>query len=338
MRELKFICVQPDDTYYLWQTHLWLESLKKLGHSDKAIVMVYIPLQRNFNTKWKEVEALYPEAEFFYLKDEDNINNLFSIYIPILRPYTLFKYFKLHPEMVNKAIFYCDNDVIFTEKFNIDAFIEDETCYMSDTKSYISASYFDSKVKDVLPAKLEDYKKIDVLAETASIVGISRDTCVANDDNSGGAQYLLKNIDANFWKKVFSDTINIRTYLLSINRNFFESEDKGFQSWCADMWAVLWNLWLRQQETKVVKELDFAWSPDQLTKLDTCTIFHNAGITSPTMSDVPVFYKGAYHAGNSPFADPHLQEVLNDDRAKKLCNHYYVQQLIELKKKYNLNY
>ena len=56
------------------------------------------------------------------------------------------------------------------------------------------------------------------------------------------------------------------------------------------------------------------------------------------MSDVPVFYKGAYHAGNSPFADPHLQEVLNDDRAKKLCNHYYVQQLIELKKKYNLNY
>ena len=338
MRELKFICVQPDDTYYLWQTHLWLESLKKLGHSDKAIVMVYIPLQRNFNTKWKEVEALYPEAEFFYLKDEDNINNLFSIYIPILRPYTLFKYFKLHPEMVNKAIFYCDNDVIFTEKFNIDAFIEDETCYMSDTKSYISASYFDSKVKDVLPAKLEDYKKIDVLAETASIVGISRDTCVANDDNSGGAQYLLKNIDANFWKKVFSDTINIRTYLLSINRNFFESEDKGFQSWCADMWAVLWNLWLRQQETKVVKELDFAWSPDQLTKLDTCTIFHKAGITSPTMSDVPVFYKGAYHAGNSPFADPHLQEVLNDDRAKKLCNHYYVQQLIELKKKYNLNY
>ena len=37
MKDLRFICAQPDDTYYTWQVHLWLESLKNIGQSDKAI-------------------------------------------------------------------------------------------------------------------------------------------------------------------------------------------------------------------------------------------------------------------------------------------------------------
>jgi hypothetical protein len=47
MRQLKFICVQPDDTYYLWQVHAWLESLRQIGQSDKAIVLVFTPTFRS---------------------------------------------------------------------------------------------------------------------------------------------------------------------------------------------------------------------------------------------------------------------------------------------------
>ena len=46
MKDLNFICAQPDDTYYTWQVHLWLESLKNIGHVDKAIVLIFTPKGR----------------------------------------------------------------------------------------------------------------------------------------------------------------------------------------------------------------------------------------------------------------------------------------------------
>jgi hypothetical protein len=338
MKDLKFICAQPDDTYYTWQVHLWLESLRKLGHSDKAIVLVFTPKSRKKNDKWKQIVDLYPEAEFVFYNDEDSVSDLLGIYIPILRPYVLWRYFKDHPEMSAKAVFYCDSDILFTEKFDIQQFIDDEINYLSDANSYINAKYFDSKVKDVLPTKLEEYKTRDILAEIASVVGISREIAEENNEHSGGAQYLLKNVDAHFWSKVMNDCILIRTYLQKVNREFFENESKGFQSWCADMWAVLWNLWLRNQQTKVIPELAFAWAPDPITKLDTHTILHNAGITGPFMGNVPYFYKGAYHLGKDPFNDPHLNVVFQHEESKKKCTHYYITELLALKEKYNLNY
>jgi hypothetical protein len=338
MKDLKFICAQPDDTYYTWQVHLWLESLRKLGHSDKAIVLVFTPKSRKKNDKWKQIVDLYPEAEFVFYNDEDSVSDLLGIYIPILRPYVLWRYFKDHPEMSAKAVFYCDSDILFTEKFDIQQFIDDEINYLSDANSYINATYFDSKVKDVLPTKLEEYKTRDILAEIASVVGISREIAEENNEHSGGAQYLLKNVDAHFWSKVMNDCILIRTYLQKVNREFFENESKGFQSWCADMWAVLWNLWLRNQQTKVIPELAFAWAPDPITKLDTHTILHNAGITGPFMGNVPYFYKGAYHLGKDPFNDPHLNVVFQHEESKKRCTHYYITELLALKEKYNLNY
>lgn len=338
MKELKFICAQPDDTYYTWQVHLWLESLRSIGHSDKAIVLVFTPNHREQNPKWKQIVELYPEAEFSFIKDVDNVSKLLGIYIPILRPYSLMKYFKEHPEMVGKAVFYCDSDIQFTEHFNIDEFIEDDVCYLSDTNSYINSKYFDSKVRDVLPEKLEEYKKRDILHETASLVGITREIAEANKDHSGGAQYLLKNIDAAFWDKVLSDCVNIRIHLTNVNKEFFANENKGFQGWCADMWAVLWNLWLRGQETKVVPELEFAWASDSIQKLERCTIYHNAGITGDNMGGYPAFYKGKYHTGTDPMKDPHLETVYNSEESKKYCTHYYVKKLIDLKNKYNLAY
>lgn len=338
MKDLKFICVQPDDTYYTWQVHLWLESLKEIGKSDKAIVLVFTPKERKFNIKWKQIEELYPEAEFFYLKDKDGIGKLLSIYIPVLRPYTLMHYFKAHPERVADAIMYCDSDVLFTDKFNIDQYIDDDINYLSDTNSYINASYFDSKIKDVLPEKLEEYKTKDVLGELTSIIGISREIAELNNDNSGGAQYLLKNIDAAFWEKVIGDCLTIRLYLQNINKQFFKNENTGFQSWCADMWAVLWNLWLRERETRVVPEMEFSWAPDPIEKVERLGIFHNAGITGNKMDNYLTFFKGHYHQGTDPFKDPHLMDVFNDEESKKHGTHYYVRKMLTLKQKYNLNY
>ena len=281
MRDLKFICAQPDDVYFTWQVHLWLESLRKLGHSDKAIVLVFTPHFREPNDKWQKIVDLYPEAEFAFYKDDDNtISNMLGVYVSVLRPYTLMRYFQDHPEMKEKTLMYCDCDVVFTDKFNVEQYINDDVHYLSDTNSYINADYFDSKERDVLPEKLEQYKTRDILAETLMICSVTRETAEHYNKHSGGAQYLLKNIDAEFWKRVMQDCISIRVYLMGINREFFESEDKGFQSWCADMWAVLWNLWRRGDVTQVIPEMEFSWASDQMEKVERLGIFHNAGTVS----------------------------------------------------------
>jgi len=339
----KYICCQPDDGYFKWQVHLWLESLKERGEINNAVVLILTPGGREFNTSWKDVEKLYPEAEFRYYKDEKReLNPLISIYIPVLRPYLLMRYFKEFPENENNAIFYCDADIIFTEKFNISHLIDNDISYLSDTKSYISAKYFDSKIKDVLPDKKEEYEKVDVLNEACSLVGINREIAEKNVDSSGGAQYLLKNVNWQFWEKVKNDCIKIRVYLQSVNKKYFENESKGFQSWCADMFAVLWNLWLLDKKTEIHSDLNFAWSSDNIKRLSEVGILHNAGITGKTMKvgniEIPVFFKGLYHTGKDPFADTHIFKVFEDEKSKSLCNWYYVSKLIQIKQKYNINY
>ena len=338
MRDLKFLTICPSDTYFTWQVHLWLESLKEIGHSDKAIVLIYSPKGRPFNDKWTQIVKLYPEAELTFIEDYGEMNEQLSIYISVLRPYTAWRYFQLHPELRESAIFYCDSDILFTKDFNLDKFLDDDVNYVSDTNSYINADYFDSKKKDVLSNKITKYSELDVLNSTANLVGIDRKICEKNNLDSGGAQYLLKNIDAGFWEKVMKDCISIRVYLMSINREYFESEDKGYQSWCADMWAVLWNLWFRGQETKVVPELAFAWAPDPIQKMETHTIYHNAGMSGVMMDNYPCFYKGRYHLGGDPTKDPHLDVVLNNEESKKHCTWYYADAVKRLGEKYKLNY
>ena len=192
MKELKYIAVQPDDIYYTWQVNLWMESLKEIGHSDKAINLIFAAKGRENRDKWKQIEDLYPEAEFHYYEDEDNLNRLIGIYIPVLRPYVLWKHFKKHPELSDCAIFYCDSDILFMKDFNVDQFLEDDVNYLSDTNSYINAKYFDSKIHQVLPEKLEEYKGRDVLAEIASVVGISREIAEAKFDVTAVAKNYLQ--------------------------------------------------------------------------------------------------------------------------------------------------
>lgn len=338
-KELIFLTACPDDTYYTWQVHLWLESLRAMNKSNSAKVLIFIPKFREKNLKWQQVIDLYPEAEFIFYKDESgDVSELLQIYIPVLRPYVMARYCHDHPEIKDKAVFYCDSDIIFTDKFNIDHLIGDEINYLSDTNSYINAKYFDSKIRDVKTDMLEAYVKRDILAEVTKLVGVTREKCEENNEHSGGAQYLLKNMDEKFWAKVLYDCINIRTYLREVNRVFFDNEDRGFQSWCADMWAVLWALWERGDETRVVKEMDFAWSTDPITRLETHPILHNAGITAEYIDGVPFFYKAKYQFGMDPMTDPHLDNVLTNETTKCSCNWRYVLELKKLKEQYNLSY
>ena len=56
------------------------------------------------------------------------------------------------------------------------------------------------------------------------------------------------------------------------------------------------------------------------------------------MFDCPMFYKGKYHLGADPFKDEHLNDVIENEKTKKYCTHFYASRLVELKSKYKLNY
>jgi hypothetical protein len=332
MKELKIVTAQPNDLYFCWQLRVQLHNLRKYGLSDKYTALIWHHDDRAgkqvFFDEWNQLINDYPEAEFVTYQDETGeLSRLIKMmnYIPLLRPWLLSKYFKDRPELSDYAILYMDSDVVFTKKPNFDDLINDQTCYLSDTKSYIAASYFDSKEKDVLPEKLEDYKKIDVLDELMKEFGLDRGDAIFNEDGSGGAQYLLKNIDAEFWQDVFSGCIKVLMNLRSVNRRFFANEDKGFQSWCADMWSILFNLWKMKYNTSCPWEMDFCWATDPIGKWDQVQIYHDAGATSRNHDNAVLFHKReAKYINNisTPFEDD-LSDV-----SKKYCSSKYVEEIV----------
>ena len=63
------------------------------------------------------------------------------------------------------------------------------------------------------------------------------------------------------------------------------------QIWCADMWAVLWNLWFWDKQVFVTDKLSFSWATSGVNEWDKYQIFHNAGVVNDSYG---LFYKGKY--------------------------------------------
>jgi len=132
-----------------------------------------------------------------------------------------------------------------------------------------------------------------------SVVGIDKNILKDNQENSGGCQYVLKDINAKFWEDVENDCENLYSQVFKLN-NKKKKKDKDYhelQIWCADMWAVLWNLWKIDKPTKIIKELDFTWATHSIDSWEKNSIYHNAGIVSSKNKE---FQKGHYRTKKPP--------------------------------------
>jgi hypothetical protein len=256
--------------------------MQPYGYDRLLHVLVLAKEDELIDPLWLKLKEDFPQVTFHWYRDEDNlyestINKL--RYESLVRPYMLMKHYTLFPELSVQSVFYIDSDVLFVKEIDFEKLLQDDIVYLSDTVSYIGAKYFDSKIGQVILDKMHDYKKIDVLNECAKIFSLNRNIIQANEERAGGAQYLLKGIDANFWKDVLAGCISLKRYLQTVNNEFFINENEGFQSYCSDMWAVLWSLWNRGIETRITPDLSFAWSTDPIDILKSRSLYHDAGMT-----------------------------------------------------------
>ena len=175
-----------------------------------------------------------------------------------------------------------DSDVVLTKYIPLEweDMMNDTTWYLADTNSYINYNYIQSKGDNIYQ-------------EMCKIVGIDPLIPKLMNSNSGGAQYIMKNIDWQYWEKVEKDCEQLYFEITQLNYKKKQEDPSHheLQIWCADMWAVLWNGWLRGNETKVIKEMDFSWATDSEERFNETNIFHNAGVTCSCGGK---FYKANY--------------------------------------------
>lgn len=280
--------VQPDVPYFHWQVEVMIHNFIKVGINANWIDVLWA----YDNEPSQEVKALaerYSNVRFFFYKKRISENHG---YIPILRPDALEQHFTAYPELSKEAVFYHDSDIIFKELPNFDKLLADDHWYLSDTVSYIGAKYIRSKSNDLFE-------------EMCKIADIKTDLVDSNEDNSGGAQYLMKGPTAEYWAYVKNTALGLYKYMADremTERPTLTNEELAtynpIQKWCADMWAVLWGAWRLGFQTRIDDELSFSWGTSSLHEYERHKIMHNAGVTGT--NDGSLFYKGEF-ISRSPF-------------------------------------
>ena len=318
MSNVKFMCVQPRLTYYAWQLEVMINNFLKNGieKADIEIIVAYSP-DNNDLTNHQDVVQLYNKlmAKFHGVKfcyyEDTRVN---PTYISSIRPNVLKQHFAQFPELKNETIFYHDCDIILSKNPDFTNFLNDKIWYLSNTIDYIGTRYILSKGEDI-------YEKM------CEIVGIDQKIPKLMESSSGGAQYLMKGVDSEFWTKVEKDAESLYKY-------FCEDEPKKvaldpkyhpIQKWTSDMWAVLWNAWYFGHETKIDPYFDFTWATDSIERWDKNFIFHNAGVVGPG----DLFYKGQF-INKLPYSEP-------DTFDKRYSSYNYYKEIIETGKTTCLN-
>jgi hypothetical protein len=284
-----FLSAQPDVPYFHWQVEVMIHNFIKVGINPNWIEVLWATDGPMRSPELNALAMRYPHVRFFSYQKTITENHG---YIPILRPDIIEQHYKRFPDLRGETIFYHDSDIIFKTLPDFDSMHSDLYWYLSDTVSYIGANYIKSKSNDLF---------IDLCSLTQTLPELVE----KNQENSGGAQYLMKGTTAQYWKKVKEDSLALYKYMADRERlereTFNQDQLKGYnpiQKWCADMWAVLWGAWSMGAQTLITQDLDFSWGTSHISDWEKCNIMHNAGVTSNNGGRL--FYKGEF-IGKSPF-------------------------------------
>lgn len=314
-----FLSAQPDDFYFSWQLELQIYNFNKLGVSSENIhvLLGYNPIRGLRHFYPELIDKYKDKASFFAYPDERGKPK----YPSSIRPHIIQQHLKGFPELQNESIFYHDSDIIFRELPDFKKMSSDDVWYVSDTRNYLDSRY----IKRVGGGELFN--------QMCQTIGISPELVEASDENCGGAQYLIKMAPLAFWQKVESDCERLYDLLETFNYQKAEdlyvregkrrSQSHGIQSWCTDMWVVLWNAILFGFEIKLHKDLDFCWPMNDIKDWHNKTILHYSG--SFDKKETKYFNKSRF-SRSSPFYNDTLEKIPQDN-----CSYPLVKAILEVR-------
>lgn len=304
-KKLYYVSVQPAIRYYAWQVEVMLNNFLKNGVQPEQIHILAVVKNGEMALDWDNLRRKYSDVGFFFYEDTRESKE----YISSIRPNILKKHFAAFPELEQAAIFYHDCDMIFTKPVNWDSLLADDVWYCSDTIWYINADYIKSK-------------KYGIYEKMCEIIGIPLSVPETNNKDSGGAQYILKNINAKYWEKVEKDSENLYKFFKQHLIAFPQSDTyHPIQMWTADMWAVLWNGWYYNHTVKVTPKMNFTWPMHTLDDWEKCDIYHNAGVV---LGQENGMFNKTRFVHKLPYTNINLEEF-----DQKKCSYLYVQEILE---------
>ncbi|WP_029276678.1 galactosyltransferase-related protein [Pedobacter borealis] len=298
------LSAQPAETYFMWQLEIQIENFLSLGFAPEEIhILLAKDPKTGVPSRVKDfISNNHSKASIFTYPDTRIKKN----YVSSIRPNIIKQHFKKHPKLRNHNIFYHDSDIVFTDKLpDFKTLCSDDYWYFSDTRSYISSEYLIAR------------GGVIAFEEMCKLMEISPALVKANDTNAGGAQYLLKNVDYEFWDQVEADSEKLYVFLeanksryanMYYSNNREETEYIPISSWCADMWAVFWN-GLKRTQIKIHSELNFCWPHYDVSYWEKTNIFHNSGVGIENSETL--FYKSRYHN-----QEPYYTYLGNLDKSK----------------------
>jgi hypothetical protein len=307
MQQLRYICCQPASTYYIWQIEVLINNFKKMKVNPNYIDIVCSIDNDIIPEDWIKLKQHHKDIRFFFYKDtREDKTYIPSVYFNLMKQHILNE-----PEIKEEVLFLHDSDIVFTKPPNFNDMIAGDSWYLSNTKFYINYDYIQQKGDHI-------YKKM------CEIVDIDPLIPKLLNNNSGGAQYIVKNTTYEFWDKVEKDSVKLYKYFCDEEPNYVKKHDGDYpiQKWTAGMWSFLWNAWVFGHETIVDNRLDFGWVTNSYSDVETYTILHNAGVVCACDG---LFFKGKY-INNLPY-----NENLEID--KERASYYYWQEICETAKK-----
>jgi hypothetical protein len=285
MKDILFVTAQPDVPYFHWQSKLYIYNFIQKGINPKNIHVIF-GLVNGIHTPSKGGEEIKEMGVnvHFYIDDRDKKN-----YIPSIKPFLIHKWIE-EDESRGNLFFLHDADIIFRELPNFEKLLDDDVCYLSNTIGYIGYEYIISCCRKYEKQHSETYEN-QLINEMADVVGIDLNIIKKNQENSGGGQYLIKNTNSDLWCKIYCDCTPLYIQMMSYQRRFPIGSGQ-IQFWTAEMWSLLWNLWLHDKKTKITDELNFSWATDDIEKYNQSPILHMAGVTEDLKHNK--FYKGDF--------------------------------------------
>ena len=276
MKNLRYICCQPAIPYYTWQVEVLINNFKKMGVNPNYIDIVCAIDNNVIPKEWIKLMTHYNSVRFFFYNDtREDKTYIPSVYFNLMKQHIVAR-----PEIQNDVLFLHDSDIVFTKPANFNSMIAGDSWYLSDTKFYINYDYIQVKGNDI-------YEKM------CDIVGINKTIPKLMNNNSGGAQYIVKNTTYEFWDKVERDSVKLYSYFCEVEPNYVKKNEHDYpiQKWTAGMWSLLWNAWLAGHETIVDDRMGFGWVTNPYSDVDKYSILHNSGVLH---TNTDLFYKGNY--------------------------------------------